>query len=909
MPIQEEEHPPEPQTPPAGPAEALLDPEAASACEAEIRRAGGVEVFFVGRIGGGGRVVSVSAEAFGSAEVVPAPFNRAKPGDVILHNHPSGFLEPSEADLGIAARAGMLGVGFYIIDNRASRCRVVVKPSAPVDRKDVGEGEIDEVFRPGGRLSQALGPAYESRGQQVEMAKAAGRALNRDGIAVVEAGTGTGKSLAYLVPAVMYALRNNDKVVISTHTKTLQEQLFQKDIPDLRRMLGVDFKAALMKGRGNYACQRKAEWAGEHQEDLFARESLGSFARLREWVWETSTGDRADLPFQISDDVWEEVQSDGDNCNPQRCKYFKECFFYESRRRGADARILVVNHALLLADLYIRQQTGRWHDVVLLPPFQRVVVDEAHNLERVAGESLATRITRLGIQRIVSRLYRKDSKRGTKALGVLPAFAAFHDNRIKAPGLREELEPAARDIASRLRQCVEDARRAVESNFRDLPDSLLDVTRAPRPRGREDARIRLPDSLYAEAGWNSGPGGILRELTAQLQELQDVALDCHDQVAEVLGNWSGLLSKDPAMDTEAQSVLGDWSAMLRRLDRALKALRAFQRPDPGVCRWARISERTFVRSFGPGRVSSTGLRVELASAPLDVSGFLRDILHSRTRSSIFTSATLTVDKEFQFFRERVGLPPPGEQPVEPEGGRTEPGEEELPPATPRPVEYLMLDSPFRYRERVFFGLPANLPPLDEEMAGFISEAIRASGGRALVLFTSYSMLNRVHRRCAELLRDVPIPLYAQGEDSRTRLLTRFREEETSVLFATSSFWEGVDVRGRSLELLIIAKLPFDVPDEPLVAAQCEYLAKCGRDPFHSLSVPRAVIRFKQGFGRLIRGAEDFGAILAVDDRLYSKSYGRRFVRSLPDLPLVRAPEVQLINRMDEFLRRHRERLP
>ncbi len=915
MPLQEEEHPIEPQSPPAGPAEVLLDDGAAETCAAEIRRHGGVEVFFVGRTGEGGRIVSVSAEAFGSAETVPAPFNRAKPGDVILHNHPSGFLEPSEADLSIAARAGMLGVGFYIIDNRASRCRVVVRPSAPVDRKEVGEGEIEEIFRPGGRLSRALGPAYESREQQLEMAKAVTRALNGDGVAVVEAGTGTGKSLAYLVPAVLYALRNNDKVVVSTHTKTLQEQLFEKDIPDLRRMLGVEVKAALMKGRGNYACQRKAEWAGEHQQDLFSRENLGPFGRLRQWVEETRTGDRGELPFAIDDALWEEVQSDGDNCNPQRCKFFNPCFFYESRRRGAEAQVLVVNHALLLADLYIRQQTGRWGETVLLPPFRRVVVDEAHNLERVAGDSLSTRITRLGVQRIVSRLYRKDQRGGTKPLGVVPSLGSILSGKIDDPGLRDELQPVVLEMELRLRQTVDEARSAVEAAFRDLPDELLDLTRTPHPKGREEARIRLPDSLYESPEWNNGPGGILRELTAQLQELQDTAEELYEQTGEVFGNWSSRLSKNEKLDNEVQGVMGDWAAMLRRLDRALKAIRAFQRPDSSACRWARVHERKPMRGRGSAFLQPSGLRIELASAPLDVSSFLRDILHARTRSAVYTSATLTVDKEFQFFRERVGLPPPGEQTIAPgqqestqeEGGK--PAEEELPPAEPRPVEYLMLESPFLYRERVFFGLPASMPPRDDAIANFVSAAIRVSGGRALVLFTSYGMLNRVHRLCRDQLADTSISLYAQGTDSRTRLLNRFREEETSVLFATSSFWEGVDVPGRSLELLIIAKLPFDVPDEPLVAAQCEYLTKCGRDPFHNLSVPRAVIRFKQGFGRLIRSAEDFGAILAVDDRLYSKSYGRRFIHSLPDLPLMRAPEGKLLGRMEGFLREQRSRLP
>ncbi|HWI40115.1 MAG TPA: DEAD/DEAH box helicase, partial [Verrucomicrobiae bacterium] len=382
----------------------------------EIESCGGNEVFFLGRTDQNRIVTDAEPLARGNRNAVAAIVVAAAFGDVVIHNHPSGELTPSDPDIEIASLLGNRGVGFYIVDNGATRCNQVVAPFARREVQQLSYPEIEKFFAPEGPMGQHL-EEYEHREEQVRMAFAAAEAFNGNRIAVIEAGTGTGKSLAYLLPAVLWSVRNSERVAISTNTINLQEQLTKKDIPFLRKYLGLEFRAALVKGRGNYLCLRKLDGV-KLDPSLFQDEGERELQAIIDWSSKTADGCRSDLSFIPRDELWEELASEGDQCGRARCEYYSRCFFYGARRQAAGADILVVNHALLMADAAVRGEGGGSASV--LPPFERLVFDEGHHLEEVATSHLSAHVSRQGIFRLAGRLqHPKKSQRG-----VLPRLSA-----------------------------------------------------------------------------------------------------------------------------------------------------------------------------------------------------------------------------------------------------------------------------------------------------------------------------------------------------------------------------------------------------------------------------------------------------------------------------------------------------
>ena len=367
----------------------------------EIAEAAGNEVFFIGRTNVDGIVCEVEAIARGTKQAVPAILSRAAGGDVVIHNHPSGDLTPSAADMDIASVAGNQGIGFAIVDNDCTRCYQVVSPFTEKKGELLSLDEISRVFAADGVLAANL-KGYEQRDEQLRMAFAVSEAFNRDRVVLVEAGTGTGKSLAYLVPSILWAVRNNERVVISTNTINLQEQLIRKDLPFLARHSDVEFKAALIKGRSNYACLRKLENA-EAEPGLFPDDASAELTAIIEWSKGAQDGCRSDLTFTPRAGTWEEVCCEADQCSRSRCKHFNRCFFYRARRDASAARILVVNHALLLSDIVLRKETG-YDATAILPPFTRLIFDEGHHLEDVATSHLSLIISRGAILKQLHRL-------------------------------------------------------------------------------------------------------------------------------------------------------------------------------------------------------------------------------------------------------------------------------------------------------------------------------------------------------------------------------------------------------------------------------------------------------------------------------------------------------------------------
>ena len=818
----------------------------------EIEDAGGNEVFFLGRTDEARIVVEVEALARGNRDAVAAVMISVSFGDVVIHNHPTGNLTPSGADMEIAALLGNQGVGFYIVDNSAEHCYQAVAPFVRREASLLSFPEIERFFADGGILAERL-PGYEHRDEQTRMAFAVAEALNGNKVAVIEAGTGTGKSLAYLLPSVYWAIRNKERVVVSTNTINLQEQLTKKDIPFLQKHGGLQFRAVLVKGRGNYLCLRKVETV-RSEPSLFADDpSVSELQAIVAWSEKTGEGCRSDLSFIPKDDVWEEVCCEADQCGRVKCPHYARCFFYTARREAATADLLVVNHALLLADAALRQETGN-AGTAILPPFDRLIFDEGHHLEDVATSHLSSQISRQGILKTLGRL--QNPRKAQR--GLLPLLSGRLSREVPESHDDLYMEVAAileGELIPRWTPLADSAGRVMD----DIGLALLSHLQAKEEKGGE-RKLRVVPSLYGEPFWQRVEerlGELCRNMTDYSAALNRFLKATRRLPEDVLNRLSGPL-------VDLKGVAG-------RIDSLVTSLRFFIARDEGVCRWFEVAR------------GQKGMKVRLCSSPLEVAGAIKSVILDKIKSVVLTSATLAVGERFDFLKERTGINLlPRDQVIE-----------------------LLLASPFDYERQAFVGIPSDLPEptgpaFEQALVEHLPRSLGISQGRAFVLFTSYDLLTRVYRRIGPRLEQLGLTPMRQGEMNRHLLLNRFRKEKNSVLFGTDSFWEGVDVQGRALELVIITRLPFRVPTEPILEARAEHIASTGGDPFMAYTVPQAVIKFKQGFGRLIRSRDDRGAVLILDSRVLSRNYGRHFLRSLPPVALATGSEAEVLGGMTDF---------
>jgi ATP-dependent DNA helicase DinG len=820
----------------------------------EIAETGGNEIFFLGRTDENGIVVEVEALARGSRDAVAAIIIATSFGDVVLHNHPSGDLTPSQPDLEIASILGNQGVGFYIIDNAAERCYQAVRPFARKTVEHLSFPEIEQFFAPGGVLSRNL-EGYEHRDEQTRMAFDVAEAFNRERVALIEAGTGTGKSLAYLLPAVLWSVRNRERIVISTNTINLQEQLIKKDIPFLQQKGGLSFRAVLVKGRSNYLCLRKLK-AIETEPSLFKEEgTAGELEALVEWSRKTGEGCRNDLSFIPRDEIWQEVCCEADQCGRVKCAHYGKCFFYTARREAAGADVLVVNHALLFADVALRNETG-YDSSAILPPFTRLIFDEGHHLEDTATSFFSSRTSRQGLLQILGRLqHPRKAQRG-----ILPQLSSRISREIP-----EELDGQFMELSALLEERLLPQRTVLADNVTKVLDSLgFDLLTYLKndKKSSGERKLRLTAAVYTDRFWRTAEEAVQRlvkDLTEYVAIIQAFFKVCEQLPASVLEKLSGSLIDLRGIRGRLEGVIQDLGVFTMRSDR--------------VCHWFEVSD------------SSKGMIIRLCSSPIGVAQSIKSVVLDKFRTVVVTSATLAVGERFDYLKKMTGIDLLDKQRV------TE----------------LLLASPFDYERQAFIGIPDDLPePTERSFAGFLEEyllrGLITSEGRAFVLFTSYDLLTKIYTSLREPLQKAGLTPMRQGEINRHMLLNRFRQERNAVLFGTDSFWEGVDVQGRALELVVITRLPFRVPTEPILAARAEAITAEGGDPFMEYTVPQAVIKFKQGFGRLIRSRDDRGAVLIFDSRVLSKKYGRFFLDSLPKARITRGEGSTVFQEMERFFR-------
>lgn len=801
-----------------------------------IRDADGNEVFLLGSLDDAGRVDSVRVLARGHRSAVPAILKVPRPGEVVIHNHPSGVLTPSDADLEIAAALGQDAVGAYIVDNPVTAVYAVVEPHRNVEPEAMDRAALAAQIAPDGRVAAVL-EGYEHRPQQQAMLSAIVEAFNERRVLTVEAGTGTGKSLAYLIPAVDWAEERRERVIVSTHTINLQEQLIGKDLPLLTERLGRECKVALVKGRGNYVCQRKAEQARAQAPQLIEDDLRRELNELLAWARRSSDGSLSDLPVRPRAEVWEQVVSENDNCLRTRCPHYSTCFFYTARRNAAAADIIVANHHLLLADLALRAELGSYTQNAVLPPADRIIIDEAHHLEDVATSYFGSRAGFYAIDRLFGRLRsRKAAHRG-----LLPALMMLLETIEREPN-QTVAAGALRVIEQRLLHRHGAVLEAATETFGGLQASVEQALGGEVGVGME-RKLRVTPELRAQPLWTQVENALGRLATT---------------FADYAADFDPLIERLESFDEETEKLTLSLATEVRsartRVGGLARSLTAFLKEDANQCAWIELRNRPRL-----------GKSIQFLTAPVRVADQLRNALFDRFPTVVLTSATLTVDRTFDFLHDRVGL----DQLAQPERRAT-----------------LLVDSPFDYARQAILAIPNDLP--DASRPAFepathdaIRNIVSATGGGTFVLFTSYGALNRAYTVLEPVLGRAGLTALRQGEANRQLLLDRFVDDPRSVLFATDSFWEGVDVRGDALRCVVITKLPFRVPSEPIEAARVEEIQRRGADPFREHALPQAVIKLKQGFGRLIRSKTDRGAVVLLDSRVVRKSYGRVFLESLP----------------------------
>lgn len=683
-----------------------------------------------------------------------------------------------------------------------------VEDPAPLDSE-----EVAAILEHGGEFSRHF-PEFEYRPEQVGMLQAVSEAISRGQHLLVEAGTGTGKSVAYLIPSAIWAIQNQTRVVISTNTINLQDQLINKDIPDMKSALGIDLRATVLKGRSNYLCPRRLE--SFRRRGPQSDNEMRVLAKVLVWLQGTLSGDRAEINLNgpSERDVWARISADDEGCTAENCLKHTggACPYYRSRQAALSSHLIIVNHALLLADV----ATGNR----VLPEYSSLIIDEAHHIEDATTNALSMRLTQWDVERMLRELGGPNAA----ALGWLLAATQGIVSPEEFASL-SSLVGQATDLAFRFENLIR--------KFFTTVELFLQDQREGRPVGVYSHQERIVPATRTQPAWS--------ELEFAWDEAQRTLQPLIDMLAKII---QGLAEIVEVLAEEDEELYGTFSHLYRRFGAVEELLNAIVfDPQPDQIYWA--------------QVNSNNSRITLNSAPLHIGPLMQKHIWHEKESVILTSATLTTAGEFDYIRAQLFAEDAYE---------------------------LALGSPFDYESSTLIYIADDIPePSDRrghqravEMG--VINLCRETGGRALVLFTSYDQLRRTSRAISPVLAKDDILVFEQGEGASSHtLLENFKTSEKAVLLGTRAFWEGVDVPGEALSVLVIVKLPFDVPSDPIISARAETF----EDPFYQYSLPEAILRFRQGFGRLIRTQYDRGIVAILDKRVLTKTYGRMFIDSLP----------------------------
>jgi ATP-dependent DNA helicase DinG len=797
----------------------ILDRITQEACEKikrEIELAHGNEVFFRGLTDENMMVYDVEVIARGNEKSVPAIISYMKKREVIIHNHPSGYLYPSDADVAVASMyANKKKGGSYIVNNDVNDIYVIVELKEEIIEKI----DIAPFFEKGGLLSQVFSE-FEYRHEQLEMAKIIEMGLNDNKKLIVEAGTGTGKTLAYLIPAIEWAIKNEKKVVVTTNTINLQEQLLNKDIPIIKKVIPEDFKYILVKGRGNYVCLRKYinlnRNGGVNSED-FSESQMQEIEKIKEWIPKTKTGDKAELYFEPSSNVWELFASETDICTMNKCPNKHKCFFMKSREEKEEADLLITNHHMYFSDLAIRKEVGFNTEFSIIPNYDLVIFDEAHNIEKVARDYFSYEVSKYAFTKAMNNIYRiKPGK--SKNLGHIYNISYYIKKKNKKE--YEKIKKYINDVIIPIH----------EELFRKGNDYFIKLMELYSGTGSINLRLR-PEKLLIDDNWNN-----LKKFESELYISYNTYIRKQREFNRILKDYE-----------DEEGIINDYRKYVDRIENYFMNFKFI----------TEMEDEKFIYWL------STNIKrgnAKLVATPLKITNELKTTLYENLDKIIFTSATIAIGKDFNYFKESIGL---DEETYE-----------------------KIIHSPFDYDKQMKVYIPKDIPDPNardflDKIQNFVIKLIEKAKGNTFLLFTSYSSLNYLYYLIRDRLEKDGYEIFLQGSAPRNKLINMYKMAEKPVLFGTDSFWEGVDVKGKKLSSVILVKLPFKVPSDPVVEAIIESMNKEGKNAFMEYQIPESIIKFKQGIGRLIRSKEDKGIVTILDNRLYTKRYGKIFVENIP----------------------------
>ena len=691
-----------------------------------------------------------------------------------------------------------------------------------IDRTNLEKIDIENYFSEDGILVNEI-KGFEHRHEQEEMAKNIQKAINDNRKIIVEAGTGTGKTLAYLIPAIKWAIANKKKVIIATNTINLQEQLLLKDIPLAKSVIKDEFSYALVKGRTNYLCKRlftELSLGKSVDIETFSMEAREQIEYILKWGNKTKTGDKAELPFEVYPDVWELVQSTTELCLGKKCPFRKECFYMKTRMKKMEADILISNHHVFFSDLNVRAETDFDSEYLILPRYDMVIFDEAHNIESVARSYFSVEVSKISFTRLLHRIYQKKSKKKKEKSALTRVEETIDEKYLEKTGDYLELLKSMKSEIYSLQtigdEYFDEIRKMFETN-----------TEAPIRKSLNNFEMTKSNFLENLRAKKEFFQAKLAEFLNLMMAFNNVIDEEKDKNPEVI-NFNNHLK------------------IFKKYIDSFKFINSFS--DDDYVYWLDInSKRT---------------NVVLTATPLNIAQKLSSVLFENLNRLVFASATIMANGNFEYFKKSLGL-----------------DEEEC-------ME-CFIESPFDYENQMSVYIPAdiqdseNLNAFVTDASKFILDILKKTKGKAFILFTSYTMLNQIYYSLVNKLKNSNFEIFLHGEKPRSQLIKEFKEAKNPVLFGTTSFWEGVDVQGENLSNVIITKLPFLVPTDPIVSAISKKIEESGGNSFSDFQLPEAIIKFKQGVGRLIRKKTDRGNVFILDSRVIKKRYGSAFIKALP----------------------------